>query len=234
MLDGVKCPGKNTRDSDGKREWGGQGVAAGSLRCCWEKVGEVHLQVEGWGSQAILWGSHPFPIPAPNTVFIVEGTGALQMGKMRWRVSLFGDPRMEFEPGLPGPYTKKHRKRIVLKMEKARGLQIIQIHYCKAHKLLQINGEEGRTSSWWPLSLTSPSPTPSLRSVLSILCCPLQFSWPCFSLSWLHPPFPDLPSLLPTATISAPFSPVLEQVIRFFFSLWSEAHRHAHLSSGTH
>ena len=130
------------------------------MRCCGEKVGEVHLQVEGWGSQAILWGSHPFPTPPPGTVLIVEGAGALQMGKMRWRVSLFGDPRMEFEPGLPSPYTKKHRKRIVLKMEKTRGLQIIQIYYCKAHKLPQINGEEGRTSSWWPLSLTSPSPIP--------------------------------------------------------------------------
>ena len=117
------------------------------MRCFWEKAGDVGLQVEGWGSQAVLWGSHPFPTPPPNTVFIVEGAGALQMGKIRLRVSLFGDPRKEFEPGLPGPYTKKHRKRIALKTEKTRGLQIIQIYYSKAHKLPQINSKESRTSS---------------------------------------------------------------------------------------
>ena len=98
MMDGAKCTAENPQESEGKRKWGGQGVAAWSLRCCWEKAGEVHLQVEGWGSKAILWGSHPFPTPPPDTVLIVEGAGALQMGKMSLKVSLFGDLRKEWSP----------------------------------------------------------------------------------------------------------------------------------------
>ena len=116
----------------------------------------------------------PFPTPLPNTILIVEGAGALQMGKIRLRVSLFGDPRKEFEPGLPGPYTKKHRKRIALKTEKTRGLQIIHIYYSKAQKLPQINSKEGRTSSLW--ALPHPLLPHSLRSFLSIVSCPPQFS----------------------------------------------------------
>ena len=61
VLDRAKCTGENPQKSKGNKEWDRQGVAAGSLKCFWEKTGEVGLQVEGWGSQAILWGSLPFP-----------------------------------------------------------------------------------------------------------------------------------------------------------------------------
>lgn len=158
-----------------ERKWGGQRWLHGGLRCCWEKASEVHLQVEGWGSLASS-GVHIPSLLHPDTVLIVEGGWGLEMGKMRLKVSLFGDLRKEWSLVC---IQRNTGKGIAVKMQKTRGLQIIQMYYCKACKLPWINSQEGRTSI---LSLTSPSPAPFLRSFLSISSCPPQF-WVCFSLS---------------------------------------------------
>lgn len=59
----------------------------------------------GLGQPGQPLGFTPLPqsSPAPNTALIVEGAGALQMGKLSLRVPLLGNRRMGLKPGVLGP-----------------------------------------------------------------------------------------------------------------------------------
>lgn len=123
----------------------------------------------------------------------------MQMGKMRLKVSLFGDLRKEWSPG---SVYKETQEENCCEMQKTRGLQIIQMYYCKACQLPWINSQEGRTSPSEPhLTLSRP---PSSGSFLSISSGLHSSGSASHCLACIFPS--DLPSLLPTATTSSPFS----------------------------
>lgn len=139
-------------------------VALVSLGSC-QGQAPGHLCREGLGQPAGPAFSPPTALPS--------GPVVLRMRELRPSSPRFGDRRLGFEPGPPGPCPGTQRKRIAPRMEKARGLLHVQMN---GFSVVEHKDEPGEIAKCVGRTLVasdpaSPSPRPGLG--LSCILCAL-------------------------------------------------------------
>lgn len=141
-------------------------VALVSLGSCWGQA-PGHLCREGLGQPAAPGFTPPTALPS--------GPVVLRIGEPRPSGPRFGDRRLGFELGPPGPCPGTQRKRIAPRTEKARGLLHVRMNGFSVEEHKDDPGEVATCvgSLWWP---RTPPPLPQAwpGPVLHPVCHPFS------------------------------------------------------------